>query len=100
MFECRLNHAVAALTSGCAHTDPTTTVTLDRREDQGGHYFLTLEQANGISVDFSLATEEAHHINERLGWAAAKRRLLSLLAAYLRRFWEQRERNAQSRRQA
>ena len=78
-------------------SDHTTTLTL-RRGKQGGH-FLRLAQDGGISVEFSLATEEALHKNEQLGWVAAKRRLFNLLAAFVRRFWDHRQRYTASRRQ-
>ena len=99
LFEERLDAAAAAYRNMLAESDPTTTLTL-RRGKQGGHYFLRLAQDGGISVEFSLAREEALHKNERLSWVAAKRRLFNLLAAYVRSFWDHRQSDTASRRQA
>ncbi len=99
LFEERLDEAVAAYRNMLAESDPDTTLTF-RRGKQGGHYFLRLAQDGGISVEFSLAREEALHKNERLSWVAAKRRLFNLLAAYVRRFWDHRQSDTATRRQA
>jgi hypothetical protein len=96
LFTERLYAAVAATRNMLERSDPTTTVTV-HRGDHGGAYYLRLAQDDGISVEFSLAREEALHKNENLGWVAAKRRLFNLLAAFVRLFWDHRKGYTESR---